>query len=132
MVQIIIRGARLWNGPYCLRINWSSLTDLWIRHNKEHLSMKQGERSVFGFFTDLKILWEELESWKPTPKCICKVKCNCSLMKNVNKYKDLEYVIYFLKGFNDFYDMVKTWILLMDPLPSINVCSPLFNNKKGN
>jgi len=30
-------------------------------------SMKQGERSVSGFFTDLKILWEELESLRPTP-----------------------------------------------------------------
>ncbi|XP_068504314.1 uncharacterized protein [Phaseolus vulgaris] len=28
-------------------------------------SMKQGERSVSGFFTNLKILWEELESLRP-------------------------------------------------------------------
>jgi len=41
-------------------------------------------------------------------------------MKNIIKYKDLEYVICFLKGLNDLYGTVKTRILLMDPLPSIN------------
>jgi len=41
-------------------------------------SMKQGEMSVSEFYTNLKIIWEELESLQPTPKCTCEVRCRCS------------------------------------------------------
>jgi len=37
------------------------------------------------------------------------------------KYKEIEHVICFLKGLNDTYNTVRTQILLMEPLPSINM-----------
>ncbi|XP_014523577.1 uncharacterized protein LOC106779879 [Vigna radiata var. radiata] len=83
-------------------------------------SIKQGERSVNQFFTDLKILWEELESLRPIPNCTCKIPCSCELSKISLKYTDIEHVICFLKGLNDNYNTVRTQILLMEPLPSIN------------
>ena len=83
-------------------------------------STKQGERSVTNFFTDLKALWEELESLRPTPSCTCKVKCECDFIKTVIKHKESEYIMCFLKGLNDVYGTVKTQILLMEPLQGIN------------
>nr|KYP68603.1 hypothetical protein KK1_022235 [Cajanus cajan] len=38
-------------------------------------SIRQGDRNISSFFTDLKILWEELESLRPIPSCLCQVKC---------------------------------------------------------
>lgn len=38
----------------------------------------------------------------------------------MNSSKNSEYVIYFLKELNDNFDIVKTQILLLDPLPQIN------------
>ncbi|XP_014502000.1 uncharacterized protein LOC106762540 [Vigna radiata var. radiata] len=83
-------------------------------------SIKQGERGVSQFFTDLKILWEELESLRPIPVCTCEIPCSCDLSKVSLKYREMEHVIYFLKGLNDSYNTVKTQILLMDPLPNVN------------
>ncbi|XP_022633263.1 uncharacterized protein LOC111241069 [Vigna radiata var. radiata] len=83
-------------------------------------SIKQGERGVNQFFTDLKILWEELESLRPIPVCTCEIPCNCDLSKVSLKYREMKHVICFLKGLNDSYNTVKTQILLMDPLPNVN------------
>ncbi|XP_014490526.1 uncharacterized protein LOC106753251 [Vigna radiata var. radiata] len=83
-------------------------------------SIRQGERGVSQFFTDLKILWEELESLRPIPTCVCATPCSCALSKVSLKYREAEHVICFLKGLNDSYNTVKTQILLMDPLPNVN------------
>ncbi|XP_014503011.1 uncharacterized protein LOC106763324 [Vigna radiata var. radiata] len=83
-------------------------------------SIKQGERGVSQFFTNLKILWEELESLRPIPVCTCENPCCCDLSKVSLKYREMEHVICFLKGLNDSYNTVKTQILLMDPLPNVN------------
>lgn len=32
--------------------------------------LKQGGLSVIDFFTQLKIMWEELENYRPIPRCI--------------------------------------------------------------
>jgi len=77
-------------------------------------SIKQGERSVSEYFTDLKVLWKELDFLRPIPSCTCEV------MKIINGYRDSEHVISFLKRLGDIYMNVKTQILLMDPLPSTN------------
>lgn len=56
---------------------------------------------------------------RPTPSCSCVVACTCDLSKSVESYKDKEYVICFLKGLNDSFDVARSQIPLMDPLPSI-------------
>ncbi|XP_022642959.1 uncharacterized protein LOC111242697 [Vigna radiata var. radiata] len=83
-------------------------------------SIRQGERGVSQFFTDLKILWEELESLRPIPSCTCEIPCSCDLSRISLKYREAEHVICFLEGLNDSYNTVRTQILLMDPLPNIN------------
>jgi len=65
---------------------------------QEMHSIKQGERTVTQFFTDLKILWEELESLRPIPSCTCRIPCTCALFKISVQYRESEYVTCFLKG----------------------------------
>ncbi|XP_045820014.1 uncharacterized protein LOC123913341 [Trifolium pratense] len=84
-------------------------------------ALKQGNRSVSEFFTALKILWEELEAYLSTPICNCPRKCVCATgISNVKTQHDLLRKIRFLTGLNDNFDMVRSQILLMDPLPPIN------------
>ncbi|XP_004497949.1 uncharacterized protein [Cicer arietinum] len=83
-------------------------------------SIKQIDHNLSTFFTNLKILWDELEDLRPTPSCICSPTCKCNLSTIVNIFKQQEYVTCFLKGLNDNYANVRTQILLMDPLPSIS------------
>ncbi|XP_058746538.1 uncharacterized protein LOC131619465 [Vicia villosa] len=83
-------------------------------------SIQQGDRSLSTYFTDLKILWNELEDLRPTPSCSCPTPCICDLAKAVRSYKHMEYVTCFLKGLNDNYHNICTQILLLDPLPTIS------------
>lgn len=82
--------------------------------------IKQGERSVSEFYTDLKLAWDELEVLRSIPDCSCPTKCNCSLIKIVKKQREIEYVICFLKGLGEIYGTIKTQVLLVEPIPSIN------------
>ncbi|XP_019442311.1 PREDICTED: uncharacterized protein LOC109347033 [Lupinus angustifolius] len=83
-------------------------------------SIRQGNKSVFAFFIDVKILWEGLESLRPIPTCPCRKKCESDLLKAIKTQRETEYVICFLKSLSDQYNTTKSQILLMEPLPSIN------------
>jgi hypothetical protein len=87
----------------------------------EIYGLKQGNRSVSEFYTALKILWEELEAYLPAPVCNCPRKCVCVTgVRNAKDQHDLIRKIRFLTGLNDSFDMVRSQILLMDPLPPLN------------
>ncbi|XP_073219912.1 uncharacterized protein [Cicer arietinum] len=83
-------------------------------------SIKQGEPSLSSYFTDLKILWDELEDLRPTPSCACPIPCSCKLRTAVRDFKHQEYISCFPKGLNENYNNVRTQILFMDHLPSIS------------
>ncbi|XP_048234776.1 uncharacterized protein LOC125371039 [Ricinus communis] len=61
---------------------------------EEIYGFKQNNLSVNDYYTHLKMLWDELSSFRPIPK--------------------------FLKGLNENFSVVKSQIKLMDPLPPIN------------
>jgi hypothetical protein len=87
---------------------------------QELYSLKQDSRSVTEFYSDLKLIWEELEIYLPMPSCSCRVRCSCEAMRAARHNHMLLYVIRFLTGLNDNFAMVKSQILLMDPLPPLN------------
>ncbi|XP_019457644.1 PREDICTED: uncharacterized protein LOC109358032 [Lupinus angustifolius] len=83
-------------------------------------SMKQEDMSISTYHTELKTLWEELESLRMIFLCICEVKCNCGSTKAIRDQREVEHVICFLKGLNDEFSATRAQILLMEPLPQIN------------
>lgn len=109
------------------RALWLDLQDRFSRGNHFRISdilqdihsMRQGDRNVSTFFTDLKTLWEELDSLRPTPSCMCNSPCSCNLSSQMSVQRDNKCVICFLKHLNDSFNIVKIQILLMDPFSSI-------------
>ena len=87
----------------------------------EIFSLKQDSRSVTEFFTALKVLWEELEAYLPTPVCACPHRCMCITgVMNAKHQHEITRSICFLTGLNDSFDLVRSQILLMNPLPTMN------------
>ncbi|GAU47169.1 hypothetical protein TSUD_28920 [Trifolium subterraneum] len=86
---------------------------------QEIYALQQDSKSVTEFYSDLKILWEELEIYMPIPNCTCRSRCNCEAMISARSNHTLLYAIRFLTGLNDNFAMVKSQILLLDPLPSM-------------
>uniref|UniRef100_A0A2N9EDL8 Integrase catalytic domain-containing protein n=1 Tax=Fagus sylvatica TaxID=28930 RepID=A0A2N9EDL8_FAGSY len=92
-----------------------------VFHLKQAISFfKQGQQDVSTYYTNLKGLWDEFLNYRPIPSCSCGAKCVCGLSKTLSDYQHYDYVLSFLMGLNDSYLQVRSQILLMDPLPSIN------------
>ncbi|KHN41686.1 hypothetical protein glysoja_040841, partial [Glycine soja] len=72
--------------------------------------LRERNRSVSDFYTALKILWEELDNYRPFVIYSCEAK----------KYHQRDFVIRFLKGLDERFSVVRSQILLMDPLPMVN------------
>ncbi|GAU20493.1 hypothetical protein TSUD_130510 [Trifolium subterraneum] len=82
--------------------------------------LQQDSRSVTEFYSDLKLIWEELEIYLPMPNCSCRNRCTCEAMRSARANHALLYIIRFLTGLNEHFAVVKSQILLMDPLPPMN------------
>ncbi|CAN1178761.1 hypothetical protein LINPERHAP2_LOCUS33840 [Linum perenne] len=73
------------------------------------------------YFTNLKMLWEEYLQYRPIPSCDFspgRVDL-CAVAKQVSLYQEQDYSIRFIRSLNDRFDMVRSQLLLMDPLPDI-------------
>jgi len=56
---------------------------------QEIYNLKQEHRTVTEFFSDLKILWDELELYMPIPTCTCHVSCSCETMRTARSNHNL-------------------------------------------
>ncbi|CAN1851581.1 hypothetical protein LINPERHAP1_LOCUS40246 [Linum perenne] len=83
---------------------------------------KQGTMSVTQYFTIVKGLWEEYSQFSPIVHCNCAPgnQVICPAVAAFQEKQDTDYLIRFLRGLGPEYDVVKTQLLMMKPLPSIN------------
>jgi hypothetical protein len=107
---------------------WNDLKDRFMRGDRirvaqlhqEIANLKQGNRKISEYFTELRSLWEELEQYRPLPRCNCPIPCTCVAMRNSRSFKLEDKIIQFLIGLNDKYQGVASQVLLMEPSPVIN------------
>ncbi|XP_030964928.1 cysteine-rich receptor-like protein kinase 6 [Quercus lobata] len=86
---------------------------------KDISGVTQGQSSITSYFTQLNVLWDQLQIFRPFPMCSCGF-CSCNLGQKLNDLQHQDLVMQFLMGLNDSYAQVRAQILLMDPLPFIN------------
>ena len=86
----------------------------------EIASLKQGDQSVTKYFTELKILWDELDVFRPTPTCRCAVQRDCGAFQEMKNQSNSDHAIRFLRGLSEQFSDVRSQIMLLDPLPSMN------------
>ncbi|MCI01283.1 retrovirus-related pol polyprotein from transposon TNT 1-94, partial [Trifolium medium] len=105
---------RAWN--HCNMLIHSDLVRV-SELQQEIYALTQDSRSVTSFYSYLKTLWEELEIYLPIPTCTCPVRCACEAMRLARNHHHLLQAMRFLTGLNDSFNVVKSHILLLDPLP---------------
>jgi len=53
----------------------------------EVVSLNQGDLSVTKYFTKLRIIWDELDNFRPNPVCVCQTKFTCSVASIISQRK---------------------------------------------
>ncbi|XP_058779929.1 uncharacterized protein LOC131653686 [Vicia villosa] len=81
---------------------------------------RQGNLDVSNYFTQIRVMWDELEAYRPITTCSCAIPCSCGALGSVRKYREQDYVIRFLKGLDKKFTQSKTHIMMMNPLPNIS------------
>ncbi|XP_058762291.1 uncharacterized protein LOC131635668 [Vicia villosa] len=81
---------------------------------------RQGNLDVSNYFTQLKVMWDELENYRPIPFCSCAIPCLCGAIASIKMYREQDYVIRFLKGLTEKFAHSKSQIMMMNPLPNID------------
>ena len=87
---------------------------------QEASTMKQGALSVTEYFTRLRVIWDEIENFRPNPTCFCNIRCSCSALAIIAQRKLEDRAMQFLHGLNEQYGNIRSHVLLMDPLPAIS------------
>ncbi|KAF7808328.1 Cysteine-rich RLK (RECEPTOR-like protein kinase) 8 [Senna tora] len=82
-------------------------------------SMTQGTDSITTYFNKINRCWDEFVRLTPNPTCTCG-KCTCNLEKKVADLDESIKLMQFLMGLNPIYDVIRTQILHLTPLPSID------------
>ncbi|KAL0434406.1 UNVERIFIED_CONTAM: Retrovirus-related Pol polyprotein from transposon RE2 [Sesamum latifolium] len=77
-------------------------------------SISQGNMNVVGYYTKLRMLWDELECIDPTPDC------DCSSQRTLANKLASNQLMQFLMGLNDSFDAIRNQILVMHPLPVVD------------
>ncbi|KAL3619640.1 hypothetical protein CASFOL_034552 [Castilleja foliolosa] len=88
-------------------------------------SLKQDQSTVDAYFTNIKLIWDELSNYR--------LKCACGAPSRLCGFNNEEHVMAFLMGLNESLADIRGQILLMDPLPSMrNVFSLVLQEEKQN
>lgn len=69
---------------------------------------------MLEYFIEMKALWEELHSHRPLPNYACPYQCRCDAVRVPNQ------IIQFLTDLSEQFSVVKTQVLLMYLLPTLN------------
>ena len=84
---------------------------------KEMSNFSQGNLSVSAYFTKCKQLWDEY--------VVLVAPCSCSLQGSAMKLIQRQQLMQFLMGLNDMYQVARSNILMMKPLPSVAQASSI-------
>ncbi|XP_042976284.1 uncharacterized protein LOC122307457 [Carya illinoinensis] len=101
---------------------WKDLQDRFSQGNRPRIfqlhkaisSLKQDQKSVSDYYTELKSFWDELANYRRLPQC------SVETLRFFEEIQQEEYVMQFLMGLSDSFNSIRSQILLIDPFPSMN------------
>ncbi|XP_039015379.1 uncharacterized protein LOC120145673 [Hibiscus syriacus] len=82
--------------------------------HREIATMVQGELFISPYFSRLKLLWDEYDALVPHSNC------TCENAQSNSRHVSQQILFQFLMGLNDLYTAIRSQLLLMQPLPSVN------------
>lgn len=112
---------------------WSNLKErfdkvdgskIYLLH-REICTIHQGNLTVSGYFTNLRLLWDEFDAFVPSPSCTCD---KSRIYVDQQAYLRL---FAFLMGLNEVFGQAHSQILMMNPLPNVSKAYAMIVEDKG-
>ncbi|KAF7820419.1 uncharacterized protein G2W53_025874 [Senna tora] len=94
---------------------------------QELASLRQRGDSVTDYYNKIHRYWDELHRLRPTPRCVC-AKCTCNFKKKLDELEADTRLVQFLMGLSQNFEVIRSQILSLDPLPSVNKAFSLVVN----
>ncbi|GMI87547.1 hypothetical protein HRI_002424000 [Hibiscus trionum] len=92
---------------------------------REIVTHVQNLSSISVYFSRLKLLWDDFDALVPFASYVCEVaRENSTLLSQQRLFQ-------MLMGLNDTYSMVRSYILLMKPLPTVNQAYNMLVQEEG-
>lgn len=94
--------------------------------------MKQGQDGISGYYTKMKMIWDQLDAVDPIPMCACtNCNCICNIRGKLVKSQEDRRLVEFQMKFNDGFEVIRGSILIMNPLPAISHAYKLLLQEKN-
>lgn len=99
-----------------------STTPVVFQLKQELMKIHQGNLSATSYCTRLKRCWDEIAFLNEIPCCSCEnlEKCGCKVVARFLELENQDRLMHFLMHLNNEFESVKSQILSLDPLPSLN------------
>lgn len=111
---------------------WNAVKNFFSQANGPRISQLQKQIStvmqvdsiVMNFFIGLQTLWDPLLNFRHLPCRSCG-KCTYGVNDKINNFQHQDSIMQFIDGLNNSYSQVRTQILTMEPIPSIDTAFSL-------
>lgn len=106
---------------------WSDLHDRFSQGNKARIyelkqqlfGLHQGASDINTYYTNLRIIWDELIDTQPKEWCSCN-GCRCDSAQDWHDFQMSDFTMHFLMGLNDSYSYLRSQFLSLDHFPSFS------------
>ncbi|XP_074372323.1 uncharacterized protein LOC141713026 [Apium graveolens] len=99
--------------------------------NKYLFSLKQNELSVADYYTSMSSLWKKIESMKVLPTVSTVNEEITALLKAIETIKEEVRLFQFLNDFNEVYGAQRIELLMLSPLPTVEVACAAFQQEES-
>lgn len=99
--------------------------------NKEVYETKQADSSVTKYYTFLKTIWEELDALNILPAVTNPHPYVTKLLETINAQKEEARLFHFLNGLNEIYNTQRSQMLMLVPLPTVEVACAAFEQEEA-
>ncbi|GKC67493.1 serine carboxypeptidase S28 family protein, partial [Tanacetum coccineum] len=97
--------------------------------NKDTYEITQSGCSVGDYYTKMKCVWEELDNINVLPVIAVITSKISVFLASLNKQKEEQRIFQFLNGLEDHFSHQRSQILMIDPLPSVEMHVLYFSKK---
>ncbi|XP_074293705.1 uncharacterized protein LOC141620839 [Silene latifolia] len=102
-----------------------------FRLNKELEDLEQGNKSICEYFTELRILWQNIElmnDWPPISQMTPEIG---AWLEAQQKEQNERKLFQFLNGLHSSYTTLRSNILMMSPLPNVEEAAAIFQQEEA-